>query len=594
MKMNWSMNRDSSQKADWLQGVNWFKGMSANALILLLVGMMSLVLVTMAGFGMYSVYKQGANVTTAVDVAESGMHKMRLLEDAVTDFRSQVVSYNKILLRGHNREDFEKYLAEFENKDREIKGHLREVRVILAQEVGFELGILDEFIRKHAELGEKFRAALQGFDAENIRESTAIIDASLRGTDTSTLAAARNMLAALEKNMKENLERDRQKSRADLQRSTIIFMVVIFLALMLSFSIATPVRAQVSKIVSNINTLREEAEKQNRRNQDAILRLLDEVGELAEGNLTSKPAVTEDITGAIADSLGYAIEALRSLVGTINITAEQVAAEAATTQAKALQLTAASDKQSQEINLAGVAVSEMTQSIQEVSHNAVESSSVARQSVDIARKGAQTVQDTIQGMESIREQIQETSKRIKRLGESSQEIGEIVGLINDIADQTNILALNASIQAAMAGEAGRGFAVVADEVQRLSERVGSSTKQIASLVKTIQTDTNEAVISMEKSTSGVVSGTRLAQDAGKALAEIKDVSVSLAKLIEDISSASRQQTDTANKVSNIMNIIQEITSQTSEGTKQAAQSIGQLTGMAEALKKSAAGFKLPG
>lgn len=348
------------------------------------------------------------------------------------------------------------------------------------------------------------------------------------------------------------------------------------------------------KMTQQVGDLLARAQDENRSNQEAILRLLDEVSDLADGNLTRKPLVTADVTGAIADSLGYAIETLRTLVGAINTTAEQVATGASSTQEKALQLTMASDRQAQGINTAGTAVSEMTKSIGRVSRNAIESSSVAKQSVEIAKRGTQTVQGTIQGMETIREQIQETSKRIKRLGESSQEIGEIVGLIHSVAYQTNILALNAAIQAAMAGEAGRGFSVVADEVQRLSKRVSNSARQIENLVKTIQTDASEAVISMEKSTSGVVSGTRLAQDAGKALAEIETVSINLDRLIEGISNAAREQTDTAGTVSHLMKMIQDITTQTSQGTKQAAASIGELTGMAGELKKSVAGFKLPG
>jgi twitching motility protein PilJ len=196
-------------------------------------------------------------------------------------------------------------------------------------------------------------------------------------------------------------------------------------------------------------------------------------------------------------------------------------------------------------------------------------------------------------MGTIREHIQETSKRIKRLGESSQEIGDIVELINDIAEQTNILALNASIQAAMAGEAGRGFAVVADEVQRLAERSANATKQIEALVKAIQADTNEAVISMEKSTSGVVNGTRLAEDAGGALEEIESVSEQLASLIQAISGAARQQTAAAAEISKTMNGIQDVTTQTAAGTQRTSQSIGNLARLAQDLDKSVAGFKLP-
>ncbi|MCE5361948.1 methyl-accepting chemotaxis protein [Pseudomonas sp. GLN_6] len=335
------------------------------------------------------------------------------------------------------------------------------------------------------------------------------------------------------------------------------------------------------------------AEK-NERNQAAILRLLDEIADLADGDLTVAATVTEDFTGAIADSINYSIDQLRDLVATINLTAVQVAGAAQETQATAMHLAEASEHQAQEIAGASAAINEMAVSIDQVSANASESSAVAERSVAIANKGNEVVHNTITGMDNIREQIQDTSKRIKRLGESSQEIGDIVSLINDIADQTNILALNAAIQASMAGDAGRGFAVVADEVQRLAERSSAATKQIEALVKTIQTDTNEAVISMEQTTSEVVRGARLAQDAGVALEEIEKVSKTLAALIQNISNAARQQASSAGHISNTMNVIQEITSQTSSGTTATAKSIGNLAKMASEMRKSVSGFTLPG
>ncbi|EPC8432272.1 chemotaxis chemoreceptor PilJ [Pseudomonas aeruginosa] len=338
--------------------------------------------------------------------------------------------------------------------------------------------------------------------------------------------------------------------------------------------------------------LAETAEK-NDRNQAAILRLLDEIADLADGDLTVAATVTEDFTGAIADSINYSIDQLRELVETINQTAVQVAAAAQETQSTAMHLAEASEHQAQEIAGASAAINEMAVSIDQVSANASESSAVAERSVAIANKGNEVVHNTITGMDNIREQIQDTSKRIKRLGESSQEIGDIVSLINDIADQTNILALNAAIQASMAGDAGRGFAVVADEVQRLSERSSAATKQIEALVKTIQTDTNEAVISMEQTTSEVVRGARLAQDAGVALEEIEKVSKTLAALIQNISNAARQQASSAGHISNTMNVIQEITSQTSAGTTATARSIGNLAKMASEMRNSVSGFKLP-
>ena len=331
----------------------------------------------------------------------------------------------------------------------------------------------------------------------------------------------------------------------------------------------------------------------NDRNQEAIMRLLDEMGSLAEGDLTVKATVTEDMTGAIADSINFAVEQLRTLVTTINDTSVQVAASAQETQATAMHLAEAAEHQAQEINAATDRINEIASSINQVSRNSADSAEVARRSVQIATNGAGVVRQTIAGMDSIRDQIQETSKRIKRLGESSQEIGSIVELINDISEQTNILALNAAIQAASAGEAGRGFAVVADEVQRLAERSSNATKRIESLVQTIQADTNEAVSSMEQTTSEVVAGARLAEDAGTALGEIEKVSSDLSGLIEGISVAAQEQSAAASNITQAMNTIQSITAQTSQGASQTAESIGNLAQLAADLRRSVADFKLP-
>ncbi|OXL25459.1 methyl-accepting chemotaxis protein [Psychrobacter sp. DAB_AL32B] len=333
-------------------------------------------------------------------------------------------------------------------------------------------------------------------------------------------------------------------------------------------------------------------QEENERNQIAILRLLDELGDLADGDLTVNATVSEDFTGAIADSVNFAIDQLRQLVLVINSTADRVSQSSEQTQMNAVELAEASEHQAQEIAGVSAAINEMTVSIDQVSNNAAESATVAQRSVAISYNGAEVVQRSIEGMNVIRDQIQETSKRIKRLGESSQEIGDIVGLINDIADQTNVLALNAAIQASMAGEAGRGFAVVADEVQRLAERSANATKQIETLVKTIQADTSEAVMSMESTTSEVVRGARLAKDAGEALEEVQTVSNTLADLIQNISNAAMQQAESAGHISHTMNIIQDITSQTSSGTMATARSIGELSEMAAALQESVTGFKI--
>ncbi|KAF1696611.1 methyl-accepting chemotaxis protein [Pseudoxanthomonas koreensis] len=331
----------------------------------------------------------------------------------------------------------------------------------------------------------------------------------------------------------------------------------------------------------------------NSRNQQAIMRLLDEISSLGEGDLTVKASVTEDMTGAIADAINYAVDELRHLVTTINDTSVQVAASSQETQATALQLAEASNHQAEQITAASGRINDIAASIEQVSRNSTESAEVAQRSVVIAAEGAGVVRETIQGMDQIRDQIQETSKRIKRLGESSQEIGSIVELINDISEQTNILALNAAVQAAAAGETGRGFAVVADEVQRLAERTSGATRRIEGLVQAIQADTNEAVSSMEQTTAEVVSGARLAEDAGTALTEIERVSNALNDLIKNISVAAQQQAGAAADITKTMGVVQQISGQTSRGAGQTADSIGHLAQMAADLRRSVADFKLP-
>ncbi|GAB2895208.1 chemotaxis chemoreceptor PilJ [Uliginosibacterium flavum] len=334
------------------------------------------------------------------------------------------------------------------------------------------------------------------------------------------------------------------------------------------------------------------AEADKNGTQQAILRLMNEMGDLADGDLTIRATVTEDVTGAIADSVNYTIEELSVLVRRINDAAGRVTIATESAQRLSGELLDASERQSREITQAGSQVQEMARSMTAVSGSALQTAQVARRSLEAARKGADAVQNSIKGMNEIREQIQETSKRIKRLGESSQEIGEIVELISDITEQTNVLALNAAIQAASAGEAGRGFTVVAEEVQRLAERSAEATKQIAAIVKTIQTDTGDAVAAMENSTRNVVEGAKLSDAAGQALSEIGDVSVEMATLVEKISSDTQRQANVATEVSEAMRGILSINESTTRGTQQSAVSIGQLSDLAVELKGSVSGFKV--
>jgi twitching motility protein PilJ len=336
----------------------------------------------------------------------------------------------------------------------------------------------------------------------------------------------------------------------------------------------------------------QDAKRVNDANQAAILRLMNELQTVAEGDLTQEATVTEDITGAIADSVNYTVEELRQLVGHVQNTATRVAQTTAQVESTSTELLAASTEQLREIRETGQSVLDMATRINEVSVQAQESSQVARQSLTAAESGLKAVQNAIGGMNSIRDQIQETSKRIKRLGESSQEIGEITELISDITEQTNVLALNAAIQAASAGEAGRGFSVVAEEVQRLAERSADATRQIAALVKAIQTDTQDAVGAMERSTQGVVEGAKLSDNAGTALTEIDQVTRRLAELIEQISSAASSEAASANVVAGNIQHIFAVTEQTGEGTRSTAQQVRDLSRMAEELRQSVSRFKI--
>jgi methyl-accepting chemotaxis protein len=353
-------------------------------------------------------------------------------------------------------------------------------------------------------------------------------------------------------------------------------------------SMATSLNAMLENTLTLIQT-----REQRDAIQNAIMKLLEEVSGVAEGDLTREAEVTTEVTGAIADSFNYMIVELRRIIQSVQATTQEVSSSAAEIRSTTEHLSQGSESQAYQIIETSKAVKEMSESITQVSENAVQSAAVSQQALANAQRGAKAVQDTILGMNRIRDQVQETAKRIKRLGESSQEIGEIVQLIEDIADRTSILALNASIQAAMAGEAGRGFAVVAEEVERLAERSTDATKQIAMLIKTTQTETTEAVAAMEATTHDVVTGSQLADQAGQALGEIENVSNNLAELIQSISMASKQQARGSENLARSMTEISGVTQQTAAGTRQAAVAINELATLADQLRTSVSRFRLP-
>ena len=545
--------------------------------------------------GVIETIRNGRAVQQALEVAVKRVDallpelEVRSNELAANTIQSQAVvaaQLRRLGLLGKNvRRDIQSLALGYGNPA-ELTLRLLESDMALAQITqGFEKGDPELGLRAVTDTGS--RDALVGMSEVAASISGIIASVRERSTQLETIAQARSQLDGLAAALVPDRGAPVAASAGDRSRRNLLAGMIGGVLLVILLMSWTFYRSSDRRKATELQA------EQTERNQTAIMRLLDELGSLADGDLTIKATVTEDITGAIADSINYAIEALRELVATLNESAIMVDGAARQTDATAQQLAEASHAQSMQIQAASQAIASMTESSEEISGNAERSSDVARHSVDVAHKGGDAVRRTIAGMQTIRETIHETSNRIKRLGESSQEIGDIVELINDIADQTNILALNASIQASMAGEAGRGFAVVADEVQRLAERSANATKQIEVLVRTIQTDTNEAVVSMERSNTDVVGGALLAENAGAALEEIEQVSNQIASLVQNISGSAREQVIAGATVTRNMDMLEEINSQTAASTSATTESIRKLAGLAAQLRESVSGFRLP-
>ncbi len=346
-------------------------------------------------------------------------------------------------------------------------------------------------------------------------------------------------------------------------------------------------------LVTTARNREKQTAKINDSNQKAIRQLLSEMSDLANGDLTIEATVTENITGAIADSINVSVESMRDVVVSINETSTKVSTSGEKNQSTINQLIQAAEFQGNDITNASELSTTLGETLKQMSEKSVILAEVAVQSQNLAHSGGSVVFKNITGMEKLREQIQGTSKRIKRLGESSQEIGSIVGLINGITDQTNILAMNASMQAAAAGDAGHGFAIVADEVQRLAERSANAVKQIETLVNAIQADTSEAVVSMESSITEVLNGATLAEEAGKVLKDIEKASQQVTEDTTGIAESAKHQSDNATTLKQTMEHIQQLTEQLSTGIKSTVSGIVYQVDNVKKLRNSVAEFKLP-
>jgi len=341
---------------------------------------------------------------------------------------------------------------------------------------------------------------------------------------------------------------------------------------------------KISKAVFN-----QEAQENLQRSVTDFLTI---VSQIARGDLTLRGKVTNDALGNVVDSVNYMLDNFTKVLERVRKGALDVSSSSNEILVASEQMLNGAVQQDQEITNTSSAVEELTVSMKQVSNNAEASAEAARRALDAAEQGNRAVRDTLDGMQRIRASVQATAKKIKSLGDRSLEISEIISVINDITEQTNLLALNAAIEAARAGEAGRGFAVVADEVRKLAEHSRNATKDIAALIKAIQAETNEAVVVMEEGTKEVEVGARLADQAGKALEAISSVVRQSAELVQEISLASKQQVRGTEGVANAMQIISNITRQTSQGARQTARTVEELVKLSEQLNEALSQFRV--
>ena len=336
-----------------------------------------------------------------------------------------------------------------------------------------------------------------------------------------------------------------------------------------------------------------EAEQANDNLNSSIILLLQAVSQLSQRDLTVKVPVNEDVTGPMADALNLLTTETAKVLGEVTQLSEEVANASGQVKSQADAVMAVASDERQEVELAATELAAAATDMNHIAVLANECNQTAAHAIETTGKALETVVSTVNGITSTRDTIRETEKRIKRLGERSQEISGVVNLINTIAERTHILALNASMHAASAGEAGRGFAVVADEVQRLAENAREATSQIATLVSSIQVETADTASAMNQAISQVVEGSRLAEQAGEQMRKTQQTTADLVSSVQQIAVRSQEQARVSNALLERARQIQSSTVQTGQRLVEQSQYTNNLVDFAGSLLTSVRVFKLP-